>query len=459
MTHSSPTDVPILIVDDDIQARKMLALYLNGLKYQTIEANDGVEALTQAISRRPQAILLDLYMPRMDGFTFIQQLRERGLMTPIIMLTAAGELDAKIEAFRIGADDFLCKPYQLQELEARLKAQLNRQQQSLAYGIQGQISEIDLTEMLQIIENSRRSGRLVIQRGITQGTIVLREGRVSDAVCDDVQGLPAIGRLLAFKEGGFAFRNEPPEMIPLGLDTPISKVLMDWAQATDEAARDGFILTDDRVSDTDFSTLVQDGATSLLVEDDSPLEQPAATDPREELLARLAELEHAMPAVPTGATSRMQRMKFLVVASRPEVWHECVRDMARLLDPGQVLTSEFFEDVRLGNGFLCVQVKSRFLLHLAGATLDQRLLQFWSSATRDIAGVALLIDDVSPTVRSLAFNLLAEGLWNTPYVAFWREPDAAEAAKWKFPEAGPLEVGKPDVLLSRLIDLAATSRS
>ena len=116
----------ILVVDDDPAVRESLgrALRLDG--YEVELANDGKEAVGKVRHRVPDAIVLDVLMPHMDGIQVCRELRADGYGTPILMLTARDGVSDRVSGLDAGADDYLVKPFALEELEARLRALLRR---------------------------------------------------------------------------------------------------------------------------------------------------------------------------------------------------------------------------------------------------------------------------------------------------------------------------------------------
>ncbi len=115
----------ILIVDDDPSLLRFLEANLTRRDFRVIQAQDGVEALEQFSSQEPDLIILDLMIPKLDGWAVCRRIRETSIV-PIIVLSARGDEDGKIEALYLGADDYLTKPFGVQELLARLRAVLRR---------------------------------------------------------------------------------------------------------------------------------------------------------------------------------------------------------------------------------------------------------------------------------------------------------------------------------------------
>lgn len=117
----------ILIVDDDNNIAELISLYLTKECYDTRIVSDGEEALRAYAQYNPNLILLDLMLPGMDGYQVCREIRSRD-NTPIIMLSAKGEIFDKVLGLELGADDYIMKPFDSKELVARVKAVLRRYQ-------------------------------------------------------------------------------------------------------------------------------------------------------------------------------------------------------------------------------------------------------------------------------------------------------------------------------------------
>ena len=118
----------ILAVDDDIDILELVEVSLTADGFNVITASDGRSALESARDNAPDLILLDLMMPEMDGFEVIEKLKSDAATRtiPVIMLTAKAQTHEKIQGLRSGADDYITKPFQLDELTARIEAVLGR---------------------------------------------------------------------------------------------------------------------------------------------------------------------------------------------------------------------------------------------------------------------------------------------------------------------------------------------
>src|SRR6516165_6750864 len=116
----------VLVVDDEPAVRQALDRALRFEGYETDLADDGVAALGKMGERAPDAIVLDVAMPRLDGLEVCRQLRAAGDSTPILLLTARAAVAERVAGLDAGADDYLVKPFALEELLARLRALLRR---------------------------------------------------------------------------------------------------------------------------------------------------------------------------------------------------------------------------------------------------------------------------------------------------------------------------------------------
>ena len=116
----------ILIVDDDLMLLQQLQFALKGQNYKTVTAQNGSEALDALYESAYDLIILDIMMPGLDGLSFLREIRAEKCKTPVLMLSAKGDIEDKIHGLDLGADDYLSKPFSLDELLARIRALLRR---------------------------------------------------------------------------------------------------------------------------------------------------------------------------------------------------------------------------------------------------------------------------------------------------------------------------------------------
>jgi len=146
----------ILVVEDDRSLREGLAMNFKLRGYRVLTAQDGESGLRLAFDERPDLIVLDLMLPGIDGFEILGRLREEEIDVPVLILSARGQLADKVNGFRLGADDYLTKPFQLPELVARVEGMLRRRRRAAPETIVFGEIEVDVTR-----RTVRRRGRLV----------------------------------------------------------------------------------------------------------------------------------------------------------------------------------------------------------------------------------------------------------------------------------------------------------
>jgi two-component system OmpR family response regulator len=155
--------VRVLIVEDDTQIASFVARGLKQAGFAVDHASDGEAGLHMARVNPYDALIVDLMLPKQDGFSLIESMRSRGDPTPVLILSARGSLDDKLKAFRVGSDDYLTKPFSFAELLARLQALLRRT-------TRGQSQSVLTVGDLQVDLLSRR-----VTRGDTEVDLQPRE--------------------------------------------------------------------------------------------------------------------------------------------------------------------------------------------------------------------------------------------------------------------------------------------
>ncbi len=144
----------VLVVDDEASIRRILETRLKMVGYEVITAADGEEALEAFSKHNPDLIILDVMMPKMDGYGVTREVR-RTSDVPIIILTALGDVSERITGLELGADDYVIKPFSPKELEARVKAVLRRTQEREASST-GKVTKNVITTGNIRIDTSRR---------------------------------------------------------------------------------------------------------------------------------------------------------------------------------------------------------------------------------------------------------------------------------------------------------------
>lgn len=126
MTRPETPEARLLVVDDEPNIRELLSTALRFAGFEVHTAADGREALTLAESTRPDLVVLDVMLPDLDGFAVTRRLRDRGRDVPVLFLTAKDDVTDRVTGLTVGGDDYVTKPFSLEEVVARIRAILRR---------------------------------------------------------------------------------------------------------------------------------------------------------------------------------------------------------------------------------------------------------------------------------------------------------------------------------------------
>jgi len=209
----------VLVADDDAWILRMVATVLEKRGYSVETAVDGEEALARALARAPDLLITDVMMPKLDGWALVRNLRARAefAMLPVIFLTALSSEDDRIRGFRLGADDYVTKPFRFEELDLRVAKTLRRTQSTLqetreqlgGSGLRGDLQQVGLSSLLILIELERKTGLLTLKApNGPSAQILVREGKVVHARLDDTEepvDAECVYYLLTWGAGEFEF--------------------------------------------------------------------------------------------------------------------------------------------------------------------------------------------------------------------------------------------------------------
>ncbi|MEC0246022.1 response regulator transcription factor [Paenibacillus chitinolyticus] len=126
----------ILVVDDDAHIRELVLIFLQAEGLQVFEAVDGIDALSKLETNKIDMVILDIMMPKMDGWQLCREIRSHYGDLPLLMLTAKGETSQKVKGFNLGTDDYLVKPFEPAELVVRVKSLLKRYRISVSQAVE-----------------------------------------------------------------------------------------------------------------------------------------------------------------------------------------------------------------------------------------------------------------------------------------------------------------------------------
>ena len=255
----------ILVVDDDAWILRMVTTVLEKRGYEVETACDGEEAYEKAVASPPQLLITDVMMPHMDGWSLVKALRGRPefAFVPVIFLTALGSDDDRIRGFRLGADDYLPKPFRFEELDLRVAKTMERtarletsarahlagpkprgradsqSEVSAGAALAGNLSEVGISSLLVLMDMDRNDGVLTVTReGETEveAKLFLRKGR---PIVAEITGLDeprnelAIYFILEWSEGRFAFEAGDVDR-EAEIDCSTTALLMEGARRIDE---------------------------------------------------------------------------------------------------------------------------------------------------------------------------------------------------------------------------------
>lgn len=236
----------VLVVDDSDQYRVNAIRSLRAIGFDVLSANDGLEGLGVAIRERPDVIVTDVNMPRMDGWKLLRMVRSRPNLanTPVIFLTTLTDDAQRLKGYRMGVDDYLGKPFQGAELAARVERIIAR---SRAYAgapgnraLRGDLSQVALTSVLSLAEMERRTGSLLLVRGGETINLMLRDGAIVrvdlPSEHDGKRGIDRVLYALSWKDGQFELSTAEVD-VPDEIGLPTSFVLLEHARREDESNR------------------------------------------------------------------------------------------------------------------------------------------------------------------------------------------------------------------------------
>jgi len=239
----------VLVADDDAWILRMVATVLEKRGYSVETAVDGEDALERALAHTPDLLITDVMMPKLDGWSLVRQLRSHAelAMLPVIFLTALSSEDDRIKGFRLGADDYVSKPFRFEELDLRVAKTLRRTTQAMQdardqlaqSGLRGDLAQVGLSSLLVLIEMERKTGLLQLRvPGSSSAQILVRDGKVVHARLDDQEepvDAECVYFLLTWAAGEFEFVScvvEGDDRV----NVSTTHLLMEGARLIDEAS-------------------------------------------------------------------------------------------------------------------------------------------------------------------------------------------------------------------------------
>ena len=153
---TSPPEAKLLVVEDEPNIRELLATSLRFAGFEVHVAADGATALKQAATHHPDLVVLDVMLPDMDGFTVTRKLRESGRILPIVFVTARDSVEDKVKGLTVGGDDYVTKPFSLEEVVARIRAVLRRTRGEIDDSATLRFHDVELDEDTHEVRRGKR---------------------------------------------------------------------------------------------------------------------------------------------------------------------------------------------------------------------------------------------------------------------------------------------------------------
>jgi len=216
----------VLIVDDDPKIGRLLKFKLSKADYEAEYFSSGQEALNSIPRIKPHIIVSDIEMPLMTGYEFCERVRQdsRTANIPFIFLSGKTEASDQLEGFRLGADDYVCKPVKTDFLLERMEKVLDRAAKAKSFqskaDFSGNLSQMNLNDVIQIVEANQKSGELEFAtgEGKSLGRILFKKGNLVKAQFGTLEGTEAFYSLMDEEEGYFEFYGrtvDEPEQIKM----------------------------------------------------------------------------------------------------------------------------------------------------------------------------------------------------------------------------------------------------
>jgi len=239
-----PSPLKILVVDDNATILQLICQTLEKCG-EIMTATDGADALMRTIEARPDLIICDYGLPVMDGRALFDKLRARKETQniPFVFLASQQEIDDSLRTVLDGVEDYFVKPFftrdllqQTRRITARLLQQRMEKQDGGA-GIKGKLTEINLIDWMQTLEQGRKTCALTLRSGAQECTLYFRDGQVNHAVCGELKGDPAVFKVLAWVDGEWEvdFRKHSPEQTTT---MSTQALMLEGLRIIDEAHRD-----------------------------------------------------------------------------------------------------------------------------------------------------------------------------------------------------------------------------
>ncbi len=232
----------LLVVDDSRLILDMVRDFFAARGYEVVEAGNGEEALARLGDSVPDVIVSDILMPVMDGWQLFEEVRRRreAIDVPFVFLTVESELPKRLRGFRLGADDYIVKPFSVEELHARVERILERRralEEARRGGdalLAGSVEHLAISDLLQILALNHKDGRVHLREGEREGWIVFADGEIVHAETGRARGVKALYRMLGWSAAAFRVLPREGATYERTVTAPAASALMDGLVSLDE---------------------------------------------------------------------------------------------------------------------------------------------------------------------------------------------------------------------------------
>ncbi len=238
----------VLVVDDDPHLLNLLEIRLSEQGFDVTVASSANVALEKAQGNAPDIVIADIMMPGMDGYALCERIRgtEHLSNIPFIFLSALADTQDKVKGLRLGADDYLTKPFEFRELLARMEILLDRyaryretfkRSEESEVATSGRIEDLGVIDLLQMLSFGQKTGEVYLESSGEQGVLYLAAGKLIAANYRNKHGLAALPTLLSWSEGTFKVKlTESLSVIP-SIQNQTDEAIFESLRELDEAER------------------------------------------------------------------------------------------------------------------------------------------------------------------------------------------------------------------------------
>ncbi len=204
----------ILIVDDNQPFVEFLSVNLKKNGYEVLKSYSGKQAFEILSSEKPDMILLDIILPDMNGINILRKIKADKILRdiPVILLSGVSQPATKVEGLKLGAEDYITKPFSMDELLARIELHIKRKQvpslPDVPPTLGGDLSTVSLKDIIDIFLFERWTGKIILESDGSKGEMVFKDGNLISSKCDGVSGESAMDRMLKWHKGKFVIIKE-----------------------------------------------------------------------------------------------------------------------------------------------------------------------------------------------------------------------------------------------------------